>query len=186
MRTHLLARLRKHPRESLFYVLPLALALLVFTGVVYPRYRAVRLAEELLHQRQVQVSRYERNLQEMRSALKKPRVAPGELEQKVFQGSDPYVLVASLRERLEKVPGVNIRSFRIIKRQKIAPLLERVEVSFVLQTDIKGLAEALWQLEEEPRAVRLKRVSIFFRRSRQKEILNVTLNLEGLFWLKKS
>jgi hypothetical protein len=91
-----------------------------------------------------------------------------------------------LRERLEKVPGVNIRSFRIIKRQKIAPLLERVEVSFVLQTDIKGLAEALWQLEEEPRAVRLKRVSIFFRRSRQKEILNVTLNLEGLFWLKKS
>ncbi len=184
--TSLLRRAKKSPRTLLIQALPLFLALVVFSGVVYPRYRAWRLEKDLLLEQEAQEERYRQEIRRLESLLKKGQGVPQELSQKVFSGPDPYVLVAGLREKMEKVPGVSIRSFRIVKRQEIARGLERVEVNFVLQTDVRGLAEVLWELEQEPRAVRLKRVSVFVRRGRKGETLSATLNLEGLFWLKKT
>lgn len=178
--------IKRSPREALFYAMPLFLALVVLSGVVYPRYRAWRLEKDLLAQKKLELVHYEKRLEKLRAELKKPKIRPEQLANRVFSGPDPYVLVAGLREKMEKVPGVSIRSFRIVKREKIGQELERVEVSFVLQTDVKGLAEILWQLEQEPRAIRIKRVSVFVRRGRRGETLSATLNLEGLFWLKKA
>ncbi|NPA49914.1 MAG: hypothetical protein GXO20_08020 [Thermodesulfobacteria bacterium] len=179
-------RLKKSPRTLLFEALPFLLALVVLAAVVYPRYQAWRLEKELLQQKKEEVVRYQKTIAELKSRLKKISGIPKELANKVFSGPDPYVLVAGLREKIEKASEISIRSFRIVKREEIARGLEKVEVNFIFTTDIKGLAEVLWQLEQEPRAVRIKRLSVFVRRNRQGELLSTTLNLEGLFWLKKT
>ncbi len=176
----------KSPRELVFYLLPLFLALVIFFWVIYPRLKAIQTHRALLAQKEKNLKTYKKKISSLKKTLRQPKVETKKLVEKVFYGNDPYVVVAGLKEKFAKVPEVSIRSFRIVKREKKGNFLEKVVINFVLQTTVKGLAEILWQIENEPKAVRIKRLSLFLRRLRGTEKLSVTLELEGLFWLKKA
>ena len=175
----------KSPRELIFYLVPLVLTLAIIVWMVYPRFQAVQTRKALLSQKEERLKAYKRKIVQLKKALRQPQVETKKLAEQVFSGNDPYVVVAGLKDKFAKIPEVSIRSFRIVKRESKGSFLEKIVINFVLQTTVKGLAEVLWQIENEPKAVRIKRLSLFLRRMRGEEKLSVTLELESLFWLKK-
>ncbi len=169
-----------------FYLLPLILTLWVFWFVFWPRFEAIRNEKEVISRRKQTILVYERKVKKLKKELAKPEPALQEAAKKVFSGKEPYQIVAELQKKFEKIPEVSLRSFKVIKRKEERKGLERIWLSFVIYTDVKGLAEILSILESEPRALRVKMLSARYIKDRQGERLTVNLELEALFWKEKA
>jgi len=169
-----------------FYFLPLFLSLAIFIWIVYPRFQALRWHKKVIQEKKERILAYQKKIKSLQKELEKPKFDTQNLERRIFSGKDPYAIVAYIQEKIEKIPEVSVRSFRITQKTKETDFLEKVIITFILQTDIKGLTEILWQLQNEEKTLKIKRLSVYMRKNRQEEILNATLEIESLFWIRSA
>jgi len=164
-----------------FYFLPLAVSLGLIVFYLYPRWQDLRLHQELLEQKKQALLKYQKRVKQLKKDLTQENFKPQEETQKVFSGKDPYLIVADLQKRFENIPEVSLRSFRVLNRKKLAESLELVRLTFIIHTDVKGLAEILSLLEKEKRSLKISRLAVNYVKNRKEEVLYVNLELEALF-----
>jgi len=171
-----------YKREFIYYSIPLFISLFILLFFIYPLYQNLSYKKEVFQKRQEYFEQLKKKISTLNKEIATVKAIPKDLKSKVFWGQDPYVLVAALKQIVDQISETSIRSFRILQREKIDSIGEKVKVNFVLDTDIKGLAELLWFLQNDPRAIKIKRLSVSVRRGIKGERLSVILQVEGLFW----
>jgi len=157
--------------------LPILLTFLIFVGIFWPTLKDLRSHQKLLEQKKALIERYRAKLQKI-SPPSTPRESP---EKYLFQGRDPYIVVSELQKELENIPEITLRSFRILKQSPFQADIQKVELNFDLEGDIKGLVEVLERVETFQKALRIQYLLVSqFSRGRQKA-LRINLRIEALF-----
>ena len=175
------SKIRLNKSLFFFYLLPLLLSTFIFFSQIYPSIQGILTTREMIVEQKKQSKKYRRKIKKLTKILKRgSRVSP-ELKNMIFTGNDPYVVISTLQKKIEEIPELSVRSFRLVKKEKIEEYFEKVVASFVITGDIKGLVELLWEIENEKKALRICRLSVSYRHYRKHEILNIILEIEGLF-----
>jgi len=164
-----------------FYFFPLLLSLAIFIWVIYPKFQVLRWHKEVVQEKERRLLSYKENIEILKKELAKPKFDVQSLENKVFSGKDPYIIVAYIQEKIKTISGLSVRSFRITKKTKETDFLEKIIATFILQADVKGLIEMLWRLQNEQKAVKISKLSVYVRGKRATELLNIRLEIESLF-----
>ncbi len=158
--------------------IPIIIALLLFVNYFLPQLSSLKQHQILLKQKQKLLLRYRQKLKEMKPP---PKKAGEEVGQYLFSGRDPYVIVSQLQKDLASIPEISVRSFRIISQKPFQEGIKKVEISFDLEGDIKGLAEVLELLEGYKKALKINYLMVTNFTRRRQSFLRVNLRLEALF-----
>ena len=158
--------------------IPILIALLLFANYFLPQLSSLKQHQALLKQKQKLLTRYRQKLKEMKPP---PKKAGEEVERYLFSGRDPYVIVSQLQKDLATIPEISVRSFRIISQKPFQEGIKKVEISFDLEGDIKGLAEVLELLENYEKALKVKYLMVAQYTRRRQSLLRINLRLEALF-----
>ena len=165
----------------LFWSLPVILSLLVVWKVTWPAWEELSTQRSLLEKNTELFFRYQERLTKDKPRLEKELAKINDLNQVLFVGLDPYVIVSELEKLMNKIPELSLRSFRISKRDELVGKVEKVRLSLVLEGDIKGLLSFLEALEKDSRALKITRLVINSRRHRRMYGLRVNMDLVALY-----
>ncbi len=163
------------------YGVPFILALILSGWLLYPSWQAYTLQKRVFQERQALLSRLQKQLQYDKPALEKELAQAKDLAQKVFVGLDPYIIVSELEKKIDSIPEIGLRSFRIIKRQDLTPSVQKIKLTLVLEGDIKGLLTFLEDLKQLSKPVNITHLIVSVRHYRRSYILNINLELEALY-----
>ncbi len=170
-------RLRREKTNLILAGLPLLVALFLFGSYLWPQYEKWRENKALLAQKEVLVKRYQEKLK----TIKVPPQGGDSVKKYLFKGRDPYVIVSALQKKLSEVKEISVRSFRILTQRAFRDQIEKVEISFDLEGDIKGLAEVLEILENYEKAIKVNFLLVSRLHRGGRSILRVNLRVEALF-----
>ena len=168
---------RKEKTNLLLAVIPLLLSFFLLVGYVWPRYERWQENRALLAQKQALLESYREKLKR----INPPSTSKEEIEQYLFKGRDPYVVVSEVQKKFAEVKEITVRSFRILSQKPFRANIKKIEVSFDLEGDIKGLAEVLEILENFEKAVKINYLVVSRLSRHGRTILRVNLRLEALF-----
>ncbi len=98
----------------------------------------------------------------------------------ILKGQDAYIIISYIQNEIEKIPEISVRSFRIAKTIDKG-LYQIGTVNLVLDGDIKGLVKFLQESQNCQYPLRIKRLSVSYRRIANRDRLNIVLEIQGLF-----
>ncbi|OAG28212.1 hypothetical protein [Thermodesulfatator autotrophicus] len=165
----------------LWWAGPILLALLVLSLFTWPAWENYRLKKELYQEKLELLVRYQKKISRDKPRLEKELAKTKDLENKIFIGLDPYVIVSELEKEIGQISGLKLRTFRIIKRENISEQIQKVKVLLTLDGDIKGMVEFLEKLSQTNKALRVSRLTIISRRYFKDYVLSVNMELEALY-----
>ncbi|WP_022853725.1 hypothetical protein [Thermodesulfatator atlanticus] len=163
------------------YGLPLVLSLYFALTVLWPAWQDYQTKKTLYEEKKALISRYQERLTKDKPKLEKELAQTKNLGEKVFVGLDPYIIISELEKDIKDIPQLNLRSFRIIKRKKLTPQVEKIKLLLVLEGDVKGLLSLLEKLNKTEKALRISRMTISSRFFRRAYIINLNLEIEALY-----
>jgi len=167
------------------YLLPSILSLGLVFFFIFPICQALQVQKNQIHREKALLKKLQRKIKGLEISLAQEPFDPAKIGHRIFVGQDPYVFVSEIQQKVETIPELTLRSFRLSRRQKVNEYLEKANVTLSIAGDTKGLVLLLKALEQEKRAIRLTRLSVIYQRIKREEKLNLTLNVEGLFSTSK-
>jgi hypothetical protein len=128
--------------------------------------RKERLIAKINHQEKL-ISEYGRKLGQskvIKANLAKHEGALKQMQKKLFRGTDPYQLAASLGELLSQknnpdAPKLDIKTYQVLTSKEHG-LYEEVHMRFNLMTDIYGLHYFLTRIKNSEFAIQVKEINI--------------------------
>lgn len=147
-------------------IVVMALAAAYFTLVAPIKDHKEMLASKIEHQQQL-VAKYERKLKQGRviqENLARHEQDLRKMQKKLFQGTDPYQLAASLGDLLSSKGGPNAQKLDIKTYQVLASkehgLYQEVHLRFNLMTNIIGLHYFLTRVKNSEFAIQVQEINI--------------------------
>lgn len=124
------------------------------------------LVSKIEHQQKL-ISEYERKLSQskvIRENLAKHEGALRKMKKRLFRGTDPYQLAASLGDLLSSnskadAPKLDIKTYQVLTSKEHG-LYEEVHMRFNLMTDIYGLHYFLTRVKNSEFAIQVKEINI--------------------------
>ena len=149
---------------SVIVVMIMAVAYLTLIAPITDRKQM--LVSKIEHQQKL-ISEYERKLSQskvIRENLAKHEGALRKMKKRLFRGTDPYQLAASLGDLLSSnskpdAPKLDIKTYQVLTSKEHG-LYEEVHMRFNLMTDIYGLHYFLTRVKNSEFAIQVKEINI--------------------------
>lgn len=149
---------------SIIVILITAMAWLTLIEPIY--HRKKMLIAKINHQEKL-ISEYGRKLSQskvIKENLARHEGALKQMQKKLFQGTDPYQLAASLGDLLSQksdpdAPKMDIKTYQVLTSKEHG-LYEEVHMRFNLMTDIRGLHYFLTRIKNSEFAIQVKEINI--------------------------
>jgi len=172
-------------RSKIFLIsLPILFTIFIFIEFTLPAWYNLSSQKEILQEKIDLYSRYQKKISKYKPNLEKDKTTFSRLNQKIFIGPDPYVIVSEIENIIKNIPEITMRSFRISKHESLDSQIEKVKIILVLQGDIKGLLNFLSLLRERNKPLKIKRLVVSSARYRGIYRLNINLEVEALYAIK--
>ncbi len=172
-------------RSKIFLIsLPILFTIFIFIEFTLPAWYNLSSQKEILQEKIDLYSRYQKKISKYKPNLEKDKIIFSRLNQKIFIGPDPYVIVSEIENIIKNIPEITMRSFRISKHESLGNQIEKIKIILVLQGDIKGLLNFLSLLREEKKPLKIKRLVVSSARYRGIYRLNINLEVEALYAIK--
>jgi len=169
--------IQKNKVNIILAVLPLIISAFIFWSYFWPAWQQYKKNKTLLTQKENLIKKYQEKVK------KKPQNLPKTKDPRLylFRGRDPYTIVSEIQKNLSKIPGLSIRSFNIINKKPLKDGIQKVEIRFNMEGDIKSLTEMLLLFESYKKALRINTLQILYQKRGNAEKLRIILHLEALF-----
>ncbi|MGC8490433.1 MAG: hypothetical protein ACP5SH_01735 [Syntrophobacteraceae bacterium] len=159
--------IKKHQWSIMASIVVLLLLAVAYLTLVAPvTERKKMLVSKMDHERKL-ISQYERKLSQsktIRENLAKHEGALKKMQKKLFRGTDPYQLAASLGDVLSSkskpdAPKLDIKTYQVLTSKEHG-LYEEVLMRFNLMTNIYGLHYFLTRVKNSEFAIQVKEINI--------------------------
>ncbi len=172
-------------RSKIFLILlPILFTIFIFIEFTLPAWYNLSSQKGILQEKINLFSRYQKKISRYRPKLEKDKLIFHDLNQKIFIGPDPYVIVSEIENMIKNIPEITMRSFRISKHESLGNQIETIKIILLLQGDIKGLLNFLSLLRSEKKPLKIKRLVVSSIRHRGIYRLNINLEVEALYTTK--
>jgi len=161
------------------YGIPSFLSLLVLLFIWQNSLKSLLNSKEQIKYYKQNIEKYQEKTSELQKDIKKKKKEFENIEN-ILKGQDAYIIISYIQNKIEKIPELSVRSFRIAKTID-KELYQIGTVNLVLEGDVKGLVKLLEELQNCKYPIRIKRLSVSYRRVRNRDQLNIVLEIQGLF-----
>ena len=157
----------KHRMPLLATVMVVAALAAAYFVLIAPIMAQKETLDSRIRQQQDLIAKYEQKLKQSQSiqeSLAKYEVEIGEMHKKLFRGSDPYQLAASLGDLLSSKGGadgqkLDIKTYQVLASQEHG-LYQEVHLRFNLMTNVDGLHYFLARVKNSQFAILVQEINI--------------------------
>lgn len=176
------ADLKKQRRSIGFAAIAVLVLLVVHVFWLMPVLAQKQDTETRIAQQKELIAKYEEKLkqaQSIREKLEKQETELKQMQQRLFQGNDPYQLAASLSDKLSKGEDkekLDIKTYQVLASKEYG-LYQEVHLRFNIMTTIEGLYYFLDQVRNFQTAILVQEINIqkIQRNSGPDLVINVIL-----------